>query len=81
MAIARLQPDHPPSREWTALEQTYPGWHIREQSTGMWSAVRATPPTRRQADAGLHRYIVQPGTQALAAILAQQLDIAHRFRE
>lgn len=75
------QPAHqPPSREWTALEYTYPGWHIRERPTGMWSAVRAAGPTRRQAEAGLHRFIVQRGAQALAAVLAQQLAIAQQFR-
>lgn len=75
------QPDqHLPSPERTALEQTYPAYHIQERRTGMWSAVRAAAPTRRQADAGLHRYIVQPGARALAAVLAQQLEIAHRHR-
>ncbi|MFG1963029.1 hypothetical protein [Nonomuraea sp. NPDC049028] len=62
------------------MEQTYPAYHIHEQRTGMWSAVRAAAPTRRQAEAGLHQYIVQPDARALAAILAQQLEIAHRFR-
>jgi hypothetical protein len=79
--LSAPQPAHQlPSREWTALEYTYPGWHIRERPTGMWSAVRAACPSRRQAEEGLHRFIVQPGAQALAAVLAQQLDIAQRFR-
>lgn len=71
---------HRPSPERSALEQTYPAYHIQERPTGMWSAVRAAAPTRRQAEAGLHQYIVQPGARALAAVLAQQLEIAHRFR-
>jgi predicted NAD/FAD-dependent oxidoreductase len=60
------------------LEQTYPAWNIRRASTGMWSARRSASST--QATAGLHRYIIQPTMEALAAVLAQQLEIAQRVR-
>jgi hypothetical protein len=46
----------------------------------MWSAVRAATPTLAQAEAGLHQFIVQPTSRALAAILAQQLEVAQRVR-
>lgn len=80
MAAASQLAHQPPSPELAAMEQTYPAYNIQERPTGMWSAIRATAPTRRQAEAGLHHYIVQPGARALAAVLAQQLEIAHRFR-
>ncbi|MFG1683442.1 hypothetical protein ACGFNP_24960 [Nonomuraea sp. NPDC049269] len=46
----------------------------------MWSAARFTPPSAAQLEAGLHRYIVQPSGEALAAILARQLEISQRIR-
>lgn len=60
------------------LEQTYPAWRIRQSRAGMWSARRTV--TLNQAEAGLHRFIVQPTLEALSAILAQQLEIAQRIR-
>lgn len=62
------------------LEHTYPAWRICRSRAGMWSAVRAAVPTLAQAEAGVLRYIVQPTSQALAAVLAQQLEIAQRIR-
>lgn len=62
------------------LEYTYPAWWIRRSRTGMWAAVRAAVPTIAQAEAGVHRYIVQPTSQALATVLAQQLEIMQRIR-
>lgn len=61
------------------LEQTYPGWDIRQRGS-MWSAVRLTAPTAEQATAGLHQFIVQPTLEALSAVLAQQLAIAQHMR-
>lgn len=63
----------------SVLEHTYPAWNVHRRGD-MWSAARAAAPTPTQVEAGLHRYIVQPSMEALAAILAQQLEIAHRIR-
>jgi hypothetical protein len=62
------------------IEQTYPGWHIKSRGR-MWSATRTTPPTPEQATAGLHHHIIQPGLDALAAVLSQQLYIAQTTRQ
>lgn len=62
------------------LEQTYPAYDSRRRASGMWSAVRVTPPSLAQVEAGLHRYIVQPSGEALAAVLARQLEISQRVR-
>jgi hypothetical protein len=62
-----------------ALEQTYPAWHIKRKR-GAWSAKRANPPTVAQAAAGVHALIIQPTMEALAAVLAQQMEIAQRVR-
>lgn len=67
-------------RLFTALEQTYPAYDIRRRVSGMWSAVRVTPPSAVQVEARLHRYIVQPSGEALAAVLARQLEISQRVR-
>lgn len=56
------------------IEQTYPGWNIRQRAGGMWSATR-TSLTPEQSEAGLHRYIIQPTLEAIAAVLSQQLYI------
>lgn len=64
-------------RKLAILEYTYPAWRIRSRH-GMWTAIRSTTPA--QAAAGLHQVVVQPTLDALAAILAQQLDIAQRVR-
>lgn len=76
------QRQHAPSADQilNVLEHTYPAWRIRHSRSDMWAAVRAIAPTRSQAEAGVHRYIVQPTAQALAAVLAQQLDILQRVR-
>lgn len=60
----------------SVMEHTYPGWRIREWPGNMWTATRVSAPTPAQAAAGLHRCILQPGLDALAAILCQQLYIA-----
>ncbi|WP_165977862.1 hypothetical protein [Nonomuraea diastatica] len=44
----------------------------------MWSAARAIAPTPVEAAAGVHRYIVQPSPEALAAVLAYQIGISQR---
>ncbi|MFI7126051.1 hypothetical protein ACIBQ1_10180 [Nonomuraea sp. NPDC050153] len=62
------------------LEHTYPRWRITQRVGGMWSATRVVPPTRAQAAAGVHRYIIQPDLDALAAVLCQQLFIAHTIK-
>ena len=64
----------------TVLEQTYPAYDIRRRASGMWSAVRNVPPSITQMEARLHRYIVQPSGEALAAVLARQLEISQRVR-
>lgn len=60
----------------TVIEQTYPGWRIRARPRNMWTATRVIPPTPQQAAAGLHECVLQPGLDALAAVLCQQLYIA-----
>lgn len=67
------------ARALAVLEHTYPAWHIRDHA-GRLSASRVRTPTPRQRAAGLHQHILQPTIVALAAILAQQLDISQRFR-
>lgn len=62
------------------LEMTYPAWTITRRRNGMWSAIRVVDPTLTQTRAGLHKYMMQPTMQALAAVLAAQLDIAQRTR-
>lgn len=64
----------------SVIEQTYPRWQIRQRPNNMWIARRITPPTPIQAAAGLHRYIIQPSLEALAAVLCQQLLIAQTSR-
>lgn len=60
----------------TVLEHTYPRWRISPREHGMWSATRVVPPTPAQSAAGVHRFIIQPDLDALAAVLCQQLGIA-----
>ncbi|KAB8186822.1 hypothetical protein FH608_045850 [Nonomuraea phyllanthi] len=60
----------------SVIEHTYPAWRIRQWPNDMWTATRITAPTPGQAAAGLHRCILQPGLDALAAVLCQQLYIA-----
>lgn len=69
------RPALPLARQLTVLRQTYPAWNIGHRR-GMWSAVRVTPPTPAEAAAGMHRYIVQPSLEALAAVLSYQTGIA-----
>jgi hypothetical protein len=58
-------------RQLAALEYTYPIWQSRRHASGMWSAVRATPPS----DGGVE-YVVQPSAEDLAAFLGRQLETA-----
>ena len=76
MASPCLISDQSITNKRSVIEQTYPGWHIRQWPGGMWSATRVTPPTEEQAAAGLHHCLLQPGLDALAAVLCQQLLIA-----
>ncbi|WP_157253261.1 hypothetical protein [Nonomuraea typhae] len=66
-------------RQLAALRQTFPSWRIGCSRAGMWYAIRSTSP-EAPAMAGLHRYIVQPSAEALAAILTQQLSLIQRVR-
>lgn len=63
-------------RRLTAIQHTYPAWNIRRRPNNMWIATRTTPPTPAQTAAGLHHHIVQPGLDALTAVLSEQLLIA-----
>jgi hypothetical protein len=58
------------------IEQTYPAWRIRKRPNDMWTATRVRAPSATQASAGFQQCILQPGLDALAAALGQQLYIA-----
>lgn len=79
-AFQRRHTKSPAEQMLTVLEQTYPAYDIQRRAAGMWSAVRAVAPSMAQMEAGLHRYIVQPSGEALAAVLARQLEISQRVR-
>lgn len=79
MTMPSSRPEHAnttTSDKLTVIEQTYPGWRIRARPRNMWTATRVIPPTPQQAAAGLHECVLQPGLDALAAVLCQQLYIA-----
>lgn len=58
------------------IEQTYPAWRIRKRPNNMWIATRVSAPSASQAAAGFQQCILQPGLDALAAALGEQLYIA-----
>ncbi|MFI0416954.1 hypothetical protein [Spongiactinospora sp. 9N601] len=62
----------------TAIEATYPGWHIVVQD-GWWWATKHTPPTREQKAAGVLPQFARPGPHEMVAALNVQLGILARM--
>lgn len=76
MTSARPEPeDSTTAHKLAIIEYTYPAWRVRQWPNDMWTATRVSRPTPAQAAAGLHRCILQPGLDALCAVLCQQLYI------
>ncbi|MFF5205043.1 hypothetical protein [Streptosporangium sp. NPDC000396] len=67
-------------RQLDVLAQTYPGWHIDQDTPGEWRAVRRAPVSREEADNGVERVIVRLSPEALGSTLAVQVEQTHRSR-
>ncbi|WP_433259761.1 hypothetical protein ACQPYK_49205 (plasmid) [Streptosporangium sp. CA-135522] len=67
-------------RQLAVLAQTYPGWHIDQDTPGEWRAVRRAPVSREEADAGVERVSIPTSPEALGSALAVQAERTHSSR-
>ncbi|WP_433259689.1 hypothetical protein ACQPYK_48885 (plasmid) [Streptosporangium sp. CA-135522] len=64
-----------------ALQQLYPGYHIEHDATlGRWTATRNTALSDRERAAKVKYVIIRAAPERLAAVLSDQVELAHRLR-
>lgn len=63
-------------RKLAAIRHTYPAWNVRRRAGGTWIAVRITPPTQVQLEAGLQHFVARDSLDDLIEALGDQLLIA-----